>query len=343
MLRATLLIACAFLAIGVTACRNDGAPPLPSYYDNSDRDDVLSGGVRMIPISTPAGEFKVWTKRVGNNPTMKVLLLHGGPSMTHEYFEAMDSYFPGAGIEYYFYDQLGSARSDQPDNDALWTTERFVDEVEQVRIALGLNKDNFCLLGHSWGGILAMEYTLAHQDKMKCVIISNMMASIPDYNQYAALVLADRLDPQALAEIRAMEAAEDFDNPRYMELLIPEHYERHVLRMPYAQWPEPVTRSLNNVNAHIYVLMQGPSEFGARGRLAEWDRTQDLNKINIPTLTIGGRWDTMDPEHMNWMANEVQHGRYLATEGSHMAMYDDQETYMAGVIKFLKDVDSGVF
>ena len=126
----------------------------------AERDDVLSGGVKLIRVSTPKGTFRVWTKRVGNNPAMKVLLLHGGPGFTHEYFEAFDSYFPAAGIEYYYYDQLGSAYSDQPDEPELWETARFVEEVEQVRQALGLGKDNFYLLGQSWGGILAMEYAL---------------------------------------------------------------------------------------------------------------------------------------------------------------------------------------
>src|SRR6476659_7264570 len=94
-------------------------PSLASYFDNSGRDDVLSGGVKMIPITTPKGTFKVWTKRVGNNPKIKVLLLHGGPGVTHEVYEVFDSHFPGAGIEYYYYDQLGSFFSDQPDEPSL--------------------------------------------------------------------------------------------------------------------------------------------------------------------------------------------------------------------------------
>ena len=89
-------------------------------------DDVLCGGVKLIPITTPRGEFKVWTKRVGNNRDTRLLLLHGGPGATHEYFEAFDSYLPAAGIEYYYYDQLGSAFSDQPDYPELWDLDRFV-------------------------------------------------------------------------------------------------------------------------------------------------------------------------------------------------------------------------
>jgi proline iminopeptidase len=114
------------------------------YFDTSSWDpaDVLSGGSRMIPITTPLGEFRVWTKRVGTNPDIKVLLLHGGPGATHEQFECFDTQLPGAGIEYYYYDQLGSWRSDQPDEPSLWDLGRFVDEVEQVRLALGLDRTN---------------------------------------------------------------------------------------------------------------------------------------------------------------------------------------------------------
>jgi len=177
------------------------------YFDNSGRADVLSGGVRMIPITTPSGPFRVWTKRIGNNPTTKLLLLHGGPGATHEYFEGFDSFLPRAGVEYYYYDQLGSTYSDQPDDPSLWTIERFVDEVEQVRIALGLTADNFYLLGQSWGGILAIEYALRHQQHLKGLVISNMMASIPAYNAYAESTLMPTIDQNALAEIKRMEAA----------------------------------------------------------------------------------------------------------------------------------------
>ena len=115
-----------------------------SYLDSTGRDDILSGGVRMIPIVTPKGTFRVWTKRVGNAPTRRLLLLHGGPGATHECFEAFDSYLPAAGIEYYHYDQLGSGFSDQPDEPSLWVLDRFVDEVEQVRRALASSGTASC-------------------------------------------------------------------------------------------------------------------------------------------------------------------------------------------------------
>jgi proline iminopeptidase len=315
-----------------------------SYLDNTGRDDVLSGGVKLIPVTTPRGTFRVWTKRVGNNPTMKLLLLHGGPGATHEYFEACDSYLPAAGIEYYYYDQLGSYYSDQPQDPDLWEIPRAVDEVEQVRQALGLDDGNFYLLGHSWGGILAMEYALAHQQHLRGLVISNMMASIPQYNAYARTALMPAMDQTALAEIQRLEAAGDYENPRYMELLMPHHYEHHVLRRPAADWPDPVNRAFKHLNPAIYIPMQGPSELGASGKLLHWDRTADLPRISVPALVIGAEHDTMDPRHMEWMAGALPHGRYLyCPDGSHMAMYDDQQTYFRGVIQFIQDVDAGRF
>jgi len=315
-----------------------------SYFDSSGRGDVLSGGVKLITIQTPKGPFRVWTKRVGNNPRIKVLLLHGGPGMTHEYFEAFDSYFPGAGIEYYYYDQLGSAYSDQPDEPSLWELPRFVEEVEQVRQALKLDRSNFYLFGHSWGGMLALEYALKYQQNLKALIISNMVPSIPAYSRYAKTVLMPAMDQKALAEIKALEAAGKFDDPLYEELLMQNFYVYHILRMPADQWPDPLMRALNKINKKIYVPMQGPSELGTSGKLVMWDRTADLSKISVPTLAVGARYDTMEPALMQKIAQSVKKGRYLfCPNGSHFDMYDDQSIYMTGVIQFMLDVDSGRF
>jgi proline iminopeptidase len=309
-----------------------------SYLDYSGRDDALSGGVRMIPVSTSAGSYRVWTKRIGNNPGLKLLMLHGGPGGTHEYLEASDSYLPAAGVEYYYYDQLGSGNSDQPDVPALWELERFVDEVEQVRRALELDRDNFVLYGQSWGGILAIEYALHHQQHLRGLVISNMMSSVPAYNAYAEQVLMPDMDQEALAEIKFLEAAGDFENRRFMELLYEQHYVHHVLRMPREELPEPVHRGFAHINQAIYVSMQGPSELGIspEAKLASWDRTDDLASIDVPTLVIGARYDTMDPTYLEMMAGRLPRGSYLhCPNGSHLAMYDDQETYFAGLVEFV--------
>ena len=313
--------------------------PASDYLDYSGRDDVLGGGARKIPVRTPVGTFHVWVKRIGNNPRLRVLLLHGGPGSTHEYLEACDSFLPAAGIEYYYYDQLGSGFSDQPDEPSLWQLDRFVDEVEQVRRALRLERDSFVLYGQSWGGLLAVQYALAYQQHLRGLVISNMMASVPAYNEYAQQVLMPRMDQVALAEIKDLEAKGDTENPRYLDLLMEQHYVHHVLRMPAEDWPDPVQRGFDHINRAIYVSMQGPSELGisADAKLAHWDRTAELASIEVPALVIGAQHDTMDPAHMRMMAGRLPRGRYLhCPDGSHLAMYDDQQVYFAGLIDFLR-------
>jgi proline iminopeptidase len=313
--------------------------PIGSYLDYSGRQDVLGGGVREIPVDTPSGRYRVWTKRVGNNPDLKVLLLHGGPGATHEYLEACDSYLPAAGVEYYYYDQLGSGNSEHPDDMSLWQLDRFVDELEQVRRALDLGRDNLVLYGQSWGGILAIEYALRYQEHLRGLVISNMMSSVPAYNAYAEQVLMPEMNQAALAEIKTLEAAGQIEDPRYMELLIEHHYVQHILRMPAAEWPEPVRRTFAHLNQVVYVSMQGPSELGisAEARLASWDRTEDLASVEVPTLVIGARYDSMDPAFMEKMAGLLPRGKYLyCPNGSHFSLYDDQETYFAGLISFLQ-------
>lgn len=298
-------------------------------------------GVRMIPITTPKGTFHVWTQKLGDNPKVKVLVLHGGPGFSHDYLQALDR-LVDAGFELYFYDQLGSGLSDRPDEPELWELPRFVDEVEQVRLALGLDRSDFYLYGQSWGGILGIEYALAHQEHLAGLIISNMMSSIPAYNEYAQKVLMPEMEPAVLEEVQQIEAAEDYENPRYMELLIPNHYEHHVLRKPFAEWPAPVLHAFDVFNPQVYIPMQGPSELGASGKLENWDRSRDLGRIEVPTLVIGARYDTMDPKHMEWMSKQLPKGRYAdCPNGSHLALWDDADAYFEGLIGFLKDAEAG--
>jgi len=334
----------------LTACKTEIKTSINTsdsdYLDSSQKEDQYLGGIKMIPISTPKGEFNVWTKRVGNNPTMKVLLLHGGPGMTHEIYESFDGYIPNEGIEYYYYDQLGSYYSDQPKDLSLWDLDRFVEEVEQVRIALGLTNDNFYLYGQSWGGILGMQYALKYQQNLKGLIISNMVPSIPDYQKYSDEVLAPKLDPEVLKEIMFYEDKEDYTNARYMELVVNNYYTEHIIRLPVAEWPEPLNRSFKHTNFDVYVTMQGPSEFGIKGdaNLKFWDVKADLHKITVPTLSIGATHDTMDPEQMKFISEEVQNGRFLlCPNGSHLSQFDDQKIFFEGLIKFIKDVDTGAF
>jgi proline iminopeptidase len=317
-------------------------PTVTNDYFKQTDEGIQNGGVQMIPITTASGTFTIWTKRIGNNPTMKLLLLNGGPGATHEYFECFENFMPAEGIEIIYYDQLACGNSQDPKDTSLFNLARYVDEVEQVRKALNLNQDNFYLLGHSWGGILAMEYALKYQQNLKGVIISNMMSDAIEYGKYADDVLAKQMDPKILDTIRGLEAKKDFGNPKYMDLLYNHFYTKHILRMPLSEWPEPVNRSFAKMNQSLYVTMQGPSEFGISGKLTTWSVKNQLNQIKVPTLVVGAEHDTMDPAHMKWMAGAVENGTYLyCANGGHMSMYDDQATYFKGLIHFMKGVNKG--
>ena len=285
-------------------------------------------GVQMIPVVN--GKYKVWTKRVGSGDT-KVLLLHGGPGASHDYLKNFADHLPQAGYQLYLYDQLGSWRSDQPDDLSLWTIERFVEEVETVRQALGL--EDFILVGQSWGGMLAIEYALKYQDHLKGLVISNMVASFPRYVEGINEIRA-QMDPATRAILEKYEAADDYENPEYQEILMGELYAKHLCRLD--PWPQGVVDTFAHLNHSIYLYMQGPSEFEVTGTLKNWDRMADLHHITVPTLLIVGRYDTMrvsDIEEMNELMPNSQ--LLICENGSHISNYDDEEAYFAGLIEFL--------
>jgi proline iminopeptidase len=309
-------------------------------YFNYTKEEQENAGVKMIPIQTPKGTFKVWTKKIGNNPRIKILLLHGGPALTHEYMECFESFMPKEGFELIEYDQLGSYYSEQPTDTSLWTLERFVDEVEQVRVALGLNKDNFYLLGNSWGGILGMEYALKYQQNMKALIVSNMTADYAKYGAYNKK-LREQMRKSLVDSLESYEKVANYSDTTYQKLVFDNYYCEHILRKKAEDWPEPVLRSFKHINYPVYDILQGPSEFLPGGRLVGWECWTRLKNLNVPTLMIGSHYDTMNPEEMEQMSKLVQHGTYLyCPNGGHLSMWDAQQEYYPGIIKFIKGVDA---
>ena len=328
-----------FLAALVAGCAGNHEKDIKfSNYFISDTSQVQTGGVKMVPVKTPVGIYNVWTKRMGNNTKIKVLLLAGGPGFPHDYLEVFESFFPKEGIEFYYYDELGSGNSDRPVDSTRFSVTRAVEEVEQVRLALGLRKENFYIFGHSWGGLLAMEYALKYQQHVKGLIVSNMCASGKEFNRYIQEVLVKKIPSSALDSINLLAARNDYANPKYTELVTKHFYAEHVCRIPVSDWPEPFTRALARSNQPYYLSMQGPSEFGIIGSLKNWDISDRMSKIKVPALMIGAKYDEIDPLHMQWMSRQVVSGKFLYCEtGSHLSMYDQQQFYMKGLISFLKN------
>ena len=282
--------------------------------------------------------FRVWTKRVGDGP-IKILTLHGGPGCTHEYFECFEDFFPKDQFQIIFYDQLGSYHSDQPDDPALWTVERFCDEVEQVRKALGL--ENFYLYGQSWGGLLAIEYSLKYQQHLKGVILSNITGSVESYVVYIN-ELRSKLPQSVQDRLSSYEEKEDFLNPEYEKIMFEEVYSRHLCRIQ--PWPDSLLRTFAHLSTKVYHTVQGPNEFIIKGNFKNWNRWNDLHKITIPTLVICGRYDTMSPKDNEKMASLIPHAKLKICEnGSHCTMIDDQENYFEALHSYIADVEAKTY
>jgi len=332
---ATAAASAAMGAAGTPVLASSGPAPsstiLTRQPDGLNPPGIRTAGIRMVPVVD--GKYKVWTKRMGSGP-IKVLLLHGGPGFSHEYLEAMESFLPQAGIEMYYYDQLGCNNSDQPDDPSLWTLARYTREVEEVRRALGLER--FVLFGHSWGGMLAIEYALDHQQHLRGLVVSNMTAGVQSYLKRTA-ALKRQLPPDSLARLEALEAKEDYESPEYDRIMMEELYPRMLCRIQ--PWPEPVTRAFRHANLKIYNQMQGKSEFVVTGNLKDWERWDRLREIRVKALTIGAQYDEMDPEDMRKMAALLPRGsNAFCPNGSHMSMWDDQELYFRSLLKFLRTV-----
>lgn len=299
------------------------------------RGKIEAGSVRLVQVDR---KYNVWTKRIGDG-AIRMLTLHGGPGLTHEYLECFEGFLPKEGIEFYYYDQLGSGYSDQPRDESLWNVGRFRDEVEQVRVALGL--DDFYLYGHSWGGLLGIEYALKYQRHLRALIISNMTASQGSYEKYLNK-LRQKLPLGTRKILEEYESKEEYDAPGYQEAMHRHFYLKHMCRLE--PWPEPFVRALQHENSEVFGVIHGPNEFVATGTAKDWDRWDDLQFIKVPTLLVVGRYDTMSVQDVHKMGRLIPNSRVvICRNGSHLCMYDDQQAYFHGLLKFIKCVEANEF
>lgn len=281
--------------------------------------------------------YYIWTKSVGHGPK-KMLVLHGGPGFQHKYLEpSFTSNLPRNEYEIIYYDQLGSGNSDKPegpDMRHLWTIPRFFSELEQVVEHLFLENQQFVIFGHSWGGLLAMEYALKHPGRLKGLIISSMTADMDSYVSYINKLRGEL--PESIQEkLKAYEDKEQFEDPEYTQLLFKELYCKHICRLE--QWPQEAMESMQELNKEVLNEIQGPNEFIFNGNGRSWNRSKDLKDISSPTLVISGRYDTMDPDKMTEMAELIpQAVGKICENGSHLTFFDAPEDYFSSIKEFTK-------
>ncbi|RSK48332.1 proline iminopeptidase-family hydrolase [Hymenobacter rigui] len=296
--------------------------------DSSYAAKLKAPGVKMIPID---GKYKVWTQKVGTG-NIKLLVLHGGPGNTHEYFENFPQYLAKEGVEIYYYDQLNSFHSDKTDDKSVWTIPRFVEEVEQVRKGLGL--DQFYLLGHSWGGMLALEYAAKYPEHIKGLIMSNIGYKATVFNKNRFSQYADIIRRQAAQQGKVIAGLDTMGlmslTPHITPAVTKEFRSLHMMR----RVPEPpiYTRS----QAHItrtYAVSFMPF-------MLAWDFSGRLATIKPPTLVIGAQHDFVPPADIAYMKKHIPNCQaYVCPDGSHFAMWDDPEHYFPALIKFLRKTE----
>lgn len=282
-------------------------------------------------VSVPGG--RVWYERMGRGPRT-LLLLHGGPGGNSEDLRPLME-LAARDFLVVRYDQLGSWRSDHPDDPALWQVPRFVAEVEQVRQALGLGQMH--LLGHSWGAFLALEYALHHQQHLRSLTLASGAASaaecVAGMNRWRG-----ELPAETQATLARYEAVEDYTHPDYVAA-VDVLYRRHLCRVwPY---PEALATALAHMAMPVYSAMWGPNEFTCTGSLLTWDRAARLGEVRVPTLITVGEFDEVHPTCAETMHRGIVGSRLALFAGAgHCIQVEQLEAYWAEVRQFLLGVEA---
>jgi proline-specific peptidase len=270
---------------------------------------------------------RVWYRSVGEGGT-PLLCLHGGPGFTHNYLEALEVLADRRQV--IFYDQLGCGRADRPADPALWTVDRFVEELAQVRDALGLQELH--LLGSSWGGMLAMQYVLDRQPELCSLVLCGSPASMIRWVRDCDELLAAQ-PARVVRVIREHESAGFTACPEYQAAILG-FYREHVCRL--SPWPAGLERSFAEAGYEVYNTMNGPSEFTVTGTLRDWDIMARLGEITVPTLLVGGRYDECRPAHLEQMHQRIA-GSQLAIieDASHLCFAEQPQAFNRLVNAFL--------
>jgi proline iminopeptidase len=273
------------------------------------------------------GAGRVWYESVGEGPTL--LLLHGGPGSTSDYLiPLMD--FADEGYRVVRYDQLGSDKSDKPDDLSLWQVPRFIDELETVRQSLGLGQVH--LLGQSWGSFLALEYALHHQDQLRSLVLYSGAASTAEcVNGMNAL--RKLLPEETQSILTTFEESGETDHLDYLAAMLSVYY-RHLCRLD--PWPDLLTESMEKIGLPVYNTMWGPNEFVCTGNLRNWDRSDRLGEIAVPTLIVCGRFDEVVPSCSKTLQRGIPGSELTIFENSsHLSHFEEPEAFYPVLRGFL--------
>jgi proline iminopeptidase len=275
------------------------------------------------------GGYTLYCDRFGSGADV-LLCLNGGPGLPCDYLREAHSCLADKGYTVVAYDQLGCGRSDRPDDPKLWDIARYVEEVEQVRTALGLGRVH--LMGHSWGGWLSIEYALTYPDNVKTLILLNTCGDMP-HLQTELNRMREALGPETVAMMQRHEALGSFDHPEYQAAITVLNY-RHVCRLEV--WPAPVVRSVSDWNMGPYGTMQGPNEFLYVGNLKDWRRLDQMGRIACPALIVTGLHDEIGPPCAMRMRHALPNAEIaIFKNSSHVPFYEEPAEYYPALEAFL--------
>jgi proline iminopeptidase len=285
--------------------------------------EVEVGGHRIVTYSRGAGD-------------QVLLCLNGGPGLPCDYLREPHMRLAGPGLRVVAFDQLGCGASDRPEEEALWTIDRYADEVEAVREALGLGRVH--LLGHSWGGWLGIEYALKYNSSIKSLVLADTCGDMPhlvaELNR-----LRDALGSETVAMMLRHEAEGSIEHPEYLAAITILNY-RHVCRL--AVYPDPLKRSLDDWNMDVYGTMQGPNEFLYTGNLKDWNRIPDMHRIEQPCLIVVGQHDELTPACALRMHQVLPNSEIAVFQNSsHTPFYEEPERYFEVLGDFLRRQTGG--
>ncbi len=260
-----------------------------------------------------------------------VLCLHGGPGASHEYLLPIAD-LAQFGYRVVLFDQLGCGHSQRPRGTALFTTAHHVEEVEGIRRALHLGRVH--LFGSSYGGALVLATALKYQRNLRSLIVASGLASVP-LTVREMWRLIDRLPPAIRDTIHECNDKGDFQNPRYLKA-VDVFYRTHLCRVPV--WPHEVVQTMDNIGI-VYQTMNGPNEFTISGRIQDWDVTDQLPRIRVPTLVTVGRYDEVTPTVARAIHRRIRGSKLVQfNKSSHVAFWEERPLYLQVIRAFLDGV-----
>jgi proline iminopeptidase len=291
-------------------------------------------GTSQEPVKATEGYasvmgFDLFYRQWGEPMKGEVLGLHGGPGATHDYLLPLAD-LASHGYRVTLYDQLGCGRSQVPNNTSLFVPERYVEELEAFRRKMKLGRPH--VIGSSWGGMLAIAYALKYQRNMMTMTTVGGLHNVPLTSK--EMLRMKRGLPQSVQKTMAKyESTGDYENPAYIEAVMV-YYRKHLCRL--RDWPKELSYSLDHISKPVYGTMNGPNEFTIIGNIRYWDVTSQLDKIRVPTLVLGGRYDEVSPVvardiHKHIRGSELT----IFPNSSHTAFWEERDAFMKRVLRFL--------